>query len=37
MFKHYKNVDEYQLNKKIKVIRNDRGGYYETPYGESCS
>ncbi|KAL6334035.1 hypothetical protein AAG906_000090 [Vitis piasezkii] len=36
MFKHYKNEVENQLSKKIKAIRSDRGGEYEsrvtTPY-----
>ena len=30
----YKNEVENQLNKKIKVIRSDRGGEYESPFGE---
>lgn len=37
MFKHYKNEVENQLDKKIKVIRSDRGGEYESPFGEFCS
>ena len=28
----YKNEVEKQLNKKIKVLRNDRGGEYESPF-----
>ena len=36
MFKHYKNKVENQLNKKIKIIRNDRGGEYEAPFDEFC-
>ena len=37
MFKHYKNEVENQLDKKIKVIRSDRGGEYESLFGELCS
>ncbi|XXG46721.1 hypothetical protein AAC387_Pa02g1495 [Persea americana] len=37
MFKHYKNEVENQLDKKITVIRSDRGGEYESPFGEFCS
>ncbi|XXG54031.1 hypothetical protein AAC387_Pa03g2009 [Persea americana] len=37
MFKHYKNEVENQLDKKIKVIRSDRGGEYKSPFGEFCS
>ena len=33
----YKNEVENQLNKKIKVIRSDRGGEYEAPIGEFCA
>ena len=33
-FIQYKNEVENQLNKKIKVIRSDRGGEYESPFGE---
>ena len=29
MSKHYKNKVKNQLNKKIKIIRNDWGGEYE--------
>jgi hypothetical protein len=29
MLKHHKNEFENQLNTKIKVIKNDRGGVYE--------
>jgi hypothetical protein len=36
MFKHYKNEVENQLNKKIKVIRSDKGGEYKTLFGELC-
>ena len=35
-FIQYKNEVENQLNKKIKVIRSDRGGQYESPFGEFC-
>ena len=37
MFKHFKNEVENQLDRKIKVIRSDRGGEYETPFGDFCS
>lgn len=30
----YKNEVENQLNKKIKVLRSDRGGEYEAPFAE---
>ena len=33
----YKNEVENQLNKKIKVIRSDRGGEYEALIGEFCA
>nr|CAN82978.1 hypothetical protein VITISV_023328 [Vitis vinifera] len=36
MFKHYKNEVENQLSKKIKAIRSDRGGEYESPFEEFC-
>jgi hypothetical protein len=36
MFKHYKNEVENQLNKKIKVIKSDKGREYETLFGELC-
>ena len=29
MFQHFKNEVENQLDRKIKVIRSDRGGEYE--------
>ena len=32
----YKNEVENQINKKIKVLRSDRGGEYESPFGEFC-
>ena len=35
-FIHYKKEVENQLNKKIKVFRSDRGGEYESPFGEFC-
>ncbi|MCF7184070.1 hypothetical protein L3H42_11275, partial [Corynebacterium sp. MC-13] len=35
-FKQYKNEVENQLNKKIKMIRSDRGGEYESPFAEIC-
>ena len=35
-FIQYKNEVENQLNKKIKVLRSDRGGEYESPFGEFC-
>ena len=37
MFQHFKNEVENQLDRKIKVIRSDRGGEYEAPFGEFCS
>jgi hypothetical protein len=36
-FIHYKKEVENQLNKKIKVLRSDRGEEYESPMGEFCS
>ena len=33
-FIQYKNEVKNQLNKKIKVLRSDRGGEYESPFGE---
>jgi len=35
-FKQYKNEVETQLDKKIKMIRSDRGGEYESPFEEIC-
>ena len=35
-FKQYKNEVENQLNLKIKMIRRDRGGEYESPFAEIC-
>ena len=37
VFKHYKNEVENQLGKRIKAIRSDRGGEYESPFMEFCS
>ena len=37
MCKHFKNEVENQLDRKIKVIRSDRGGEYEAPFGDFCS
>ncbi|GJW37208.1 retrovirus-related pol polyprotein from transposon TNT 1-94 [Tanacetum coccineum] len=37
MFILYKNEVENQLNKKIKVVRSDRGGEYVSPFAEFCS
>ena len=36
-FKSYKAEVETQLNKKIKIIRSDRGGEYEFPFEEICT
>ena len=36
MFKIFKIEMENQLIKKIKILRNDRGGEYESPFGEFC-
>ncbi|XP_073137638.1 uncharacterized protein [Henckelia pumila] len=33
-FVHYKSKAENQLDKKIKVLRSDRGGEYESPFAE---
>ena len=33
----YKNEVENKLNKKIKVLRSDRGGEYESPFFDVCS
>ena len=35
-FMHYKNEVENQLDKKIKVIRSDRGGEYDGPFDQLC-
>ena len=37
MFQHFKNEVENQLDRNIKVIRSDRGGEYEAPFGDFCS
>ena len=36
MFQHFKNEVENQFDRKIKVIRSDRGGEYEAPFGDFC-
>ena len=33
----YKNEVENKLNKKIKVLRSDRGGEYEPPFIDVCA
>ncbi|MDD0148465.1 transposase family protein, partial [Shigella flexneri] len=33
----YKQEVENQLNKKIKVVRSDRGGEYVEPFGAFCA
>ena len=33
----YKREVENQLNKKIKVLRSDRGGEYESPFFDVCA
>ena len=33
----YKNEVENRLNKKIKVLRSDRGGEYESPFVDFCA
>ena len=35
-FIQYKNEVENQLGKKIKKLRSDRGGEYESPFGKFC-
>ena len=37
MFQHFKNEVGNQLDRKIKVIRSDRGGEYEVPFSDFCS
>ena len=37
VFKHHKNEVKNQLGKRIKAIRSDRGGEYESPFMEFCS
>ena len=36
-FNLYKNKVEIKLNKKVKMLRSDWGGEYETPIGEFCA
>ena len=36
-FIHYKKEIENQHNKKIKVLRSDKGGEYESHIGDFCS
>ena len=36
-FALYKTEVENQLNKKIKMLRSDRGGEYVAPFGELCA
>jgi transposase InsO family protein len=33
----YKSEVENQLNKKIKVVRSDRGGEYVSPFADICA
>ena len=33
----YKNKVENQFNKRIKVLRSDRGGEFEAPIGKFCA
>ena len=33
----YKNEVENRLNKKIKVLRSDQGGEYESPFVDVCA
>ena len=35
-FMYYKNEVENQLGRKIKAIRSDRGGEYDTPFDRFC-
>ena len=35
-FRQYKTEVENQLDRKIKMIRSDRGGEYESPFAEIC-
>ena len=37
MFQHFKNEVENQLDRKMNVIRSDRGGEYEAPFSDFCS
>ena len=34
MFKNFKNEVEKQLDRRIKLIRSDRSGEYEAPFGD---
>ena len=36
-FIKYKDEVEIQLNKKIKILRSDRGGEYESPFEQFCA
>ena len=36
-FPLYKNEVENQPNKKIKVLRSDRGGEFESPFVDVCA
>ena len=36
-FALYKTEVENQLNKKIKILRSDRGGEYEAPFAQICA
>ena len=33
----YKTEVENQLNKKIKFLKSDRGGEYESPFSDFCA
>ena len=35
-FRQYKTKVENQLDKKIKMIRSDRGGEYKSPFAQIC-
>ena len=35
-FRQYKTEVENQLDKKIKMIRSDKGGEFESPFAEIC-
>ena len=36
-FALYKKEFDNQLNKRIKVLRSDRDGEYDTPFGQFCT
>lgn len=36
MFIHYKNEVKNQMSKKIKILRSDRDGEYESPFSQVC-